>query len=86
MSPSYFTAENSERPDRSTAYPVWAPYTSTVFTVFLALEFSNLSVYTTHLGCLLKVIGMIVNVVFNIYQELKTSPISTDLFLRTTPN
>lgn len=85
MSPSYFAAENSERQDRSTSYPVWAPYTSTVFTVFLGLEFSNFSVYTTHLGCLLKVIGMIVNV-FNIYQELNTSHISTDLFLRTTPN
>lgn len=86
MSPSYFIAENSEIQDRSTSYTVWAPYTSTVFTVFLGLEFSNFSEYTTHLGCLLKVIGMIVNAVFNIYQELSTSHISTDLFLRTTPN
>lgn len=86
MSPSYFIAENSERQDRrSTSYTVWAPYTSTVFTVFLGLEFSNFSEYTTHLGCLLKVIGTIVNAVFNIYQELSTSHVSTDLFLRTTP-
>lgn len=66
MSPSYFTAENSERQDKSTYYTVWAPYTSAVFTRFLGLEFSNFSMYKIHLGCLLKVIGMNVNVVFNI--------------------
>lgn len=64
--------------DRSTSYPV-CPILL-LFSLFSLDWNSQTSVCIMHhLGCLLKVIGMIVNV-FNIYQELNTSHIYQLIF------